>query len=177
MKIETAIKNANFDELHNIASKANPVLSFWGVRSIQVIGFKDIGSIDFLAGRLMELVKAKGFEYTPSERDIGKQTVLNINKIYEASDEQVIKSNIITRIICFVQNRFYKLSVHIFCMIKPTKTPIRWIWDDNVFRNGFNNVFDHYTRRQYREKFNRDTSFYYNKWSGDIELAWGADLR
>ncbi len=55
----------------------------------------------------MELVKSKNFEYTEEERKKGKLIAQNINKIYAESDNQVAKSNFITRIICAIESFYY----------------------------------------------------------------------
>ncbi len=44
MNIETAIQNADFNQLYEISSNTIPILSFWGTRSIQHMGYNEKAS-------------------------------------------------------------------------------------------------------------------------------------
>lgn len=172
MKIAIPIKNADFNQLHAISSIATPSYSFWGIRSIQATGYEGTAPIDSLATRVHELVKTKNFEYTQNERNMGKQIVQNINRIYTTSDKQIANGNLITRIICAIQSFCCLLIYNPFIIRNPTKAPVRWTWDDkNWYSYGLNRVFDLYTAKQYREKFNGNTYFNTYDWSDEIKLA------
>ena len=177
MNIIEAIKNADFNQLNNISSHAIPSYSFWGIRTFQAVGYEGKAPIDSLAYRVYELVKAKNFEYTSQERNIGKQIAANINRIYSVSDQQIANSNFITRIICTFQKVYYRFTVPFFTTIKPTKSPMRWIWDNNFYEWGLNRVFDHYTKRQYKRQYgNNHNDFFCCSWSNAIQLSLGDEI-
>ena len=178
MKIEIAIKNADFNQLNNISANAIPSYSFWGTRSIQAVGYEGKAPIDSLTSRVYELVKAKNFEYIKQERVIGKQIATNINRIYATSDKQIANSNLITRLICAFQSLQYYFKSNFFATIKPTKSPIRWTWDDNdIELYGLNHVFDHYTKRQYKIHYgNMNNYFFSYRWSNLVDLSWGDEF-
>jgi hypothetical protein len=178
MKIETTIKKADFNDLVQISSNVTPILSFWGVSRINVAGYQGIAPIDSLAAKVMELVESKKFEYSEQERESGNLIAKNINKLYLNSDKQVNNSNILTRIFCVFISIYNRLS-HIKSIPGSTKSFIRKKWDDDNFYglDGFNKVFNYYTRDQYFQKFNHYPDILsVHLWSNDIPLAVGDDL-
>lgn len=171
MKIEPTIKEANFNSLFQITSAATPILSFWGTRRIQVVGYEGRAPIDSLAERIMELVKAQNFEYTQEERDIGMQIAANINRIYNDSDHQVSESNFLTRLFCALESFYYQISHPYAYPEAPTKSNIRWTWDTSRHHCGFNEVFEYYTKGQYTKKFHREGDCWVSRsWSNGIAL-------
>ena len=179
MKLETAIRKADFTDLVQITSNVTPILTFWGTRYIKVVGYQDRAPIDSLAARVIKIVENKKFEYTDQERKKGILITKNINKLYLDSDKQVDNSNILTRIFSAFIGIYHRL-LDIKSIPGSFKSMIRTHWDDDEFYGleGFNKVFDYYTRNQYFEKFNhypdRLNSCY--SWSKNIELAFDYDL-
>ena len=181
MKLEAAIKKADFNDLVKITSNLTPILTFWGTRYIKVVGYQDRAPIDSLAARVIKIVENKKFEYTDQERKKGALIAKNINKLYLDSDKQVDNSNILTRIFCVFYG-FYHLinNCYVTRIIYPgsSESLIRSRWDDdNIGRDGFNKVFNYYTRNQYLAKFNLNPDIIGTEfWSKDVELAVGYDL-
>ena len=181
MKIETGVKSADFNSLVQISSAtATTTLSFWGTRRIKAVGYDNRAPIDSLAGRVMELVRSKKFEYTQEERDMGIQIVANINKLYSDSDQQVANSNFLTRFFCALESFYYQISHPCTYPESITKSAIRWTWDTSkqyYYRPGFNEVFEYYTKKQYTEKFHREGDFWVSRsWSNGIALDLGWDI-
>jgi hypothetical protein len=52
MKIETAIKKANFNDLVQISSNVTPTVTFWGTKWINVVGYNGKAPIDSLSARV-----------------------------------------------------------------------------------------------------------------------------
>ncbi|NGX56965.1 MAG: hypothetical protein K1060chlam5_01220, partial [Candidatus Anoxychlamydiales bacterium] len=154
------------------------ILTFWGTRYIKVVGYQDRAPIDSLAARVIKIVENKKFEYTEQEREKGILISRNINKLYSDSDKQVGNSNILTRIFSAFIGIYHRL-LDINSIPGSFKSIIRKRWDDDKFHDsdGFNKVFNFYTKNQYFEKFNSNPDLISTQfWSENIKLAFDYDI-
>ena len=160
MNINTAIQNATLTHLlPEIARNATTRLSILGKRTIQVPGYEGSAPIDVLAAKVIQLVRAHGFEYTLHQRASGEFIAQQIDRIYSDSDRQVDNSNCITRLVCYAKEFFYYLFIHIR---RPnTSYDARWCWKENSHyspsvEQGYRVVFQYYTQRQFLERYGRE---------------------
>ena len=154
MNINTAIQNSTLTQLlPDIAQFATTKLSLLGKRTIQVPGYEGSAPIDALAAKVIQLVRAHGFEYTPQQRAFGEFVAEQINRIYTESDRQVDASNCFTKLICLVKSAFCGFMQFLW----PSRTSlyVRWCWTDNNHYEprGYREAFRYYTPRQYGETF------------------------
>jgi len=160
INIKNAIYNANtFTELCQIAENAEPKLSFWGGRYVEVKGYDGYLDIDDLAARTMQLIKDNP-HFEEEERPAGRNLAKRVDYIYDESIAQVKSTcNLFTKILAF----FRSLDFSGLCPLTPrcltTETYWQWRGEDICY-------FEESTERYFNQFDNLYTSVQFEKTFG-----------
>lgn len=141
----------SYSDFANVMKDAYIELSFWGGRNVYAIGYEGSIPLGDIAQIVMDLVESHP-EFNERERKLGLIVQDKIRSLYNISEHQVEKANIITRI---------------FITLREIFTPVTESVDERVFES---NRFDYCTANQYTKITGKDpylsnpnSLFYRNK--------------
>jgi hypothetical protein len=151
---------SDFQTVYNLLENAKVKTSFWGSRLIEISGYTGSVKIDDIVREFVKIVclpddaPKNGYlglgnsiifmNLSAKERVGGLSVLDKMNKFYELSDEQISKSNLIT-----------KFSVGFFKVFRTLINyilPIRSIKDECKSINP--NSFFYYTKESFKREFN-----------------------
>jgi hypothetical protein len=134
-KISTA---TSFRELCPYARMAHPHVSLLGRRYVSVEGYKGAVDINAFPQRMLELIKQNP-HFDEEERSHGKTIATKINRLYHHSEELLLGSYLLTRVLGSLVGRIRIFFAHF-------QTEYYWI-------NRHDKRVNLYTKTQYREAF------------------------
>ena len=153
MRVENSLqKVADFQELSSIVKQAEPKLSWFGKRYIHINNTNQELSIDSLARCMMDLID-QNHNFSEKERPLIKKISDLIDRIYDKSDEQVIGSNLFTRVITWIRHLCgMNFSNWAHC---GGYSNTRWFWREckEINCEGYKHMQYLYTREQFQKVF------------------------
>ncbi len=162
MQIQEAFQQVStFEELSNIAEKAELKLSFWGRTYFTVKGYSGyLQGLDIFTIHLTNLLEQKNFEFSERERAFGKKIRKKIDFIYEQDYWLYKNSHFITKKFKEIRDRYESLLVYMGYI----KGNIDLLLRDEWFNECKSMVFELYNKNQYIQTFGYDPEikFKYN---------------
>ena len=161
INIRDAIRDANsFTQLSQIAEKAEPKLSFWGCRYIEVDGYGGYLGIDDLAARTMQLLK-ENRHFEEDQRPAGRLLSERVDYIYDESWAQVWGTwNLIAKILAILRSLDFSGLCPLQSRCLTTET--YWQWrgaDESHFGESSHRYFKQFDNWYTSVQFERTFGF------------------
>ncbi|MBJ7448860.1 MAG: hypothetical protein JHC93_00700, partial [Parachlamydiales bacterium] len=135
-----------FQDLDDFVKTCYSDVTFMGSRVVKSHGYSGTIKIDDLAKYFLHVVEINK-DYNETQREIGKKTVRQIDRLYTGSEKERLSKNLFTRIMCVFRDWIESFGTP----PANSKHSFRRTWKNQYA----NNILNRYSRVQCRTVFGR----------------------